>query len=341
VRLAYDKWDTDHRDFLIGDASNYTGLVRKDLDKLKEVITWAARYDIQLVISPLSLPGARYRQNNDNKPDLRLWESYDYWEQAVQFWIDLVRELKGYDNIVAYNIINEPHPEMGTDLEEHYSPGDVSEFMGWYNKIQGTPRDIFKFYNKIIKEIRKIDQDIMVMLDAGWYGQPGAFCYWPSVIDDSNILYSFHMYEPYEFTSNKNFKEKNDYVYPGTVPFGRDTIYWDRKTIELYFKPFKNWVKGMNIPSNRIVAGEFGCMRRNDGAARYLKDIIDFLNAHDFHWAFYSFREDEWDGYDYELGTAGLDWKYWQDKEKGLNPPPPRRDNELFMIIKNQFKKDD
>jgi len=110
VRLAYDKWDSGHRDFLIGDASNYDGLVPEDLEKLKKVINWAAEYDIQLVITPLSLPGARWRQNNENRPDLRLWESFTYWEQAIQFWIDLANELKDYENIVAYNIINEPHP---------------------------------------------------------------------------------------------------------------------------------------------------------------------------------------------------------------------------------------
>ena len=41
VRLAYDKWDSEHRDFLIGDASNYNGLMADDLIKLKQVVLWA------------------------------------------------------------------------------------------------------------------------------------------------------------------------------------------------------------------------------------------------------------------------------------------------------------
>jgi aryl-phospho-beta-D-glucosidase BglC (GH1 family) len=341
VRLAYDKWDSEHRDFLIGDASDYKGLVNEDLDKLKQVILWADKYDIKIVIAPLSLPGSRYLQNNGFKPDSRLWESYDYWDQAINFWVDLVKELKDYDNIVAYNIVNEPHPELGAGVEEHYSPGDVTKFYDWYDKVQNTPRDIYKFYTKIIREIRKADPDKAIMLDAGWYGQPGAFCYWPKAFSDKNILYAFHMYEPYEFTSNKNFKEQNNYVYPGNVPFGNDTIYWDKNTIETYFKPFLHWVKENEIPGSRIVAGEFGCMRKNTGADRYLKDVIDFLNKNMFHWAFYSFREDEWDGYDYELGTEGLSWKYWQAKERGENLPLPRKDNELFNIVKQQYETDD
>ena len=113
VRLAYDKWESGHRDFLIGDASNYKGLVNEDLDKLKQVILWAKKYEINLVIAPLSLPGSRYIQNNDYKHDIRLWESYEYWDQAINFWKDLAMELKEFDNIVAFNIINEPCPEFG------------------------------------------------------------------------------------------------------------------------------------------------------------------------------------------------------------------------------------
>ncbi len=156
VRLAYDKWDSEHRDFLIGDASNYDGLVEKGLNRLKQVILWAKKYDIKLVIAPLSLPGSRYSQNNSFQHDTRLWESYKYWDQAVRFWKDLSTELQDYTNIVAYNIVNEPHPEFGAGVEEHKSQGDVSRFIQWYTKAQDTPRDIYKFYQRIIKDLSSI-----------------------------------------------------------------------------------------------------------------------------------------------------------------------------------------
>jgi len=209
---------------------------------------------------------------------------------------------------------------------------------GGSDKIKGTPRDIYQFYLQVICAIKKINPDAVIMLDAGWYGQPGAFCYWPEAFGDPTILYSFHMYEPYAFTSHYNFTEKKNFIYPGNIPFGIDTIYWDYHTIADYFEPFLNWTKSNNIPSNRIVAGEFGCMRKNEGVSQYLRDIIDFLNYHRFHWAFYSFREDEWDGYDYELGTENLDWNYWQAKERGESPELPRRNNPIFEIIKQEFE---
>jgi len=68
-------------------------------------------------------------------------------------------------------------------------------------------------------------------------------------------------------------------------------------------KEVLTWAEMNFIPTNRIVALEFGCMRRNIGAEQYLDDIITLLENRKYHWAFYAYREDGWDGYDYELGA--------------------------------------
>jgi len=113
----------------------------------------------------------------------------------------------------------------------------------------------------------------------------------------------------------------------------------DYNIMEGYFKPFYEWAESNNLPANRIVASEFGCMRRNKGAEKYLEDVIDLLENQKYHWAFYSFREDGWDGYDYELGTGALPGDYWQAKERGENPKLPRKNNPLFEVIIQRFGK--
>jgi hypothetical protein len=89
ARLVYDKWETGQRDFLLGNADNYQGLVQEDLIILKQVLAWADLYQLKIVISPLSLPGCRWAQNNNNRYDSRLWENYQYWDMAFRFWADL------------------------------------------------------------------------------------------------------------------------------------------------------------------------------------------------------------------------------------------------------------
>jgi hypothetical protein len=338
VRLVYDKWETGQRDFLMGDADNYQGLVQEDLRVLKRVLAWADLYRLKIVICPLSLPGCRWTQNNNNSYDSKLWEDYQYWEMAFRFWTDLARELKDYNCIVAYDILNEPCPEMKTGLKEQTRAGEAGRFLQWHAQYKNTPKDLYDFYNKIIQSIRQIDGDTPIMVESGFYAQPSAYCEFPDKLMDDKVLYSVHMYEPYDFTSNKNFAGGARYSYPGNIPFGDGTILWNRATILEYFKPFENWTQNHGIPMNRIVVSEFGCMRRNPGAANYLDDLVAMFEDKKYHWAFYAYREDGWDGYDYEIGTGPLPWSYWQAAERGEIPVPPRKGNPLFAIIEQRLR---
>ncbi len=335
VRIAYEKWKGKRRDFLLGNAGNYNGIIQQDLKKLIQVLDWAYKHNIKAVVTPLGLPGNRWVQKNGGRRDLRLWKNRKYWQQSAAFWQELANNLKNHPAVYAYNIINEPIPEMKTGISEH---GDMSRYNSWYEKYKGTTHDLPAFYEMIIKSIREKDTETPVMLDGGWYAQPNAFVYWPKIADDA-VLYSFHMYEPYLFTSRINFHKKLKLTYPGKVSFAGQKVEWNKQKIENYFDPFFKWAKNNGIPNNRIVNSEFGCYRRNKTCDQYLADTIEELNSRKIHWAFYSFREDDWDGYDYEVGTGGLGWAYWKAKEAGENPEVPRKDNPLFSIIKREFQK--
>jgi len=329
VRLAVDKWKPAGRDFLIGSADHYDKLNQADLAKLREVLGWAEKHHVKVVVTLLSLPGSRWRQLNGNEDDLRLWQDMAFQDQASAFWKDLAAALKDEPAIVGYNILNEPHPEKLGGFDED----GARDFAGWYQKAKGTPRDLNAFYTKVIGAIRSVDAETPVMLDAGLYAAPDAFSYlMPQA--DGKVLYALHMYEPYAFTSPKN---KGLYVYPGKVPFAGKKGAWNAEVVRRYLGPAAAWQEKHGVSANRIVGAEFGCFRQNKGCGSYLADVIAALNAQKWHWAFYAFREDSWDGMDYEVGTAKLPWKYWQDVEAGKNPEPPRGDNPLFEVIKREF----
>ena len=156
----------------------------------------------------------------------------------------------------------------------------AERYLSWYQKYRGTPHDLPAFYETVIQAIRKTDIETPVMLDSGWYAQPAAFVHWPRVKDEK-ILYSFHMYEPYQFTSYNNFREKRNLRYPGKIPYAGQAMDWNQQQIENYFAPLFAWARKQGIPSNRLVNGEFGCYRRNDGCQAYLADVIAVLNGQD------------------------------------------------------------
>jgi len=88
-----------------------------------------------------------------------------------------------------------------------------------------------------------------------------------------------------------------------------------------------------------MVIGEFGCMRRWPDCGAYLRDVLAVAEQQKVHWAFYAFREDGWDGMDYELGDKPLPWSYWQAVEKGEAVQPPRSmQAPLFAPILERLK---
>lgn len=337
VRLTPDKWrSAGGRDFLMGDADHYQGLVPADVETLRRALDDANAVGLKVVLVPLSLPLLRWKQKNGDVVDQRLWQSFDNHAPAQRFWRDLAAALKGHPALAGYNLINEPAPEYGTTLAEHASREDM---LKWYAGVQGGPRDLRQLYTELVASVRAVDADVPLMLDAGWYAAADAFDYWPAPLDDAKLLYSVHMYEPYAATSAPNQKRSTPYRYPAEVPFGDRSERWDAARVRSYLQQPMDWAKTHGIGANRMVIGEFGCMRRWPDCGRYLRDVLDVAEQQKVHWAFYAFREDGWDGMDYELDDKPLPGSYWQAVEKGEAVQPPRSmQAPLFAPILERLK---
>lgn len=329
VRLAPDKWKGKQRDFLLGNADHFTGLVPEDLQRLKSVLADADKNGVKVVLTMLSLPGLRWKQLNNNRDDHRLWQEEIYQQQAIQFWRELALALRGNKAIVGYNIINEPHPEVTFG----YQYLTAKDYPDYTKKVAGTLADLTIFYQKVVDAVREVDPHTPIILDVGMYADPRSFSYFQPVRGD-NILYSFHMYEPYFYTNKK--LNNGQYTYPGKllIKSKSQPIYIDKYQLQSrYFRPIVAWQKRYQVPSSRIFAGEFGGNRATPGLQAYFSDLITIFNKQGWHWAFYSFREDTWDGMDYELGAKPLGAKYWEAVAKGEHPKVVRRPNPIWTEL--------
>ena len=336
VRLSFSKWKSAGAgDFLIGSYDEYHRLVNEDLATLRRVLDLARAADLKVVLVPLGLPGSRWRQQNGGKFDDRLWSDRGYWQQAAAFWRDIATALRDHPAIAAYNLINEPAPELHGGLDENAAPETMS---AWYQKARGTPRDLPGFYELLVREIRAIDSQTPIMLDSGFYASADAWNYWPAAPSDSRLLFAYHMYEPWSATSAPNMKRERPYRYPGEAPFGKGSSHWDATRVAGFLRQPVDWARRHGVPANRLVAAEFGCMRRWPDCPRYLDDVLRALEADGVHWAFYSFRE-SWDGMDYELGPEKLPWQYWEAVEAGRPYPLQRGPNKVFEPILRRLRR--
>jgi hypothetical protein len=311
LRLAFDKFTPERRDFLIGDADGYERLCLEDLQRIKEVLRICEEADMPVVITMLSLPGSRWRQNNGGRDDLRLWKDAEFQEQAAKFWTDLATQLRDCPIVVGYNILNEPHPERIYNQRlthiENINQKNVQQQLLTFNQL-------------MVNTIRRVDGRTPIIIDSSAHADPGAFKEFIPVTGD-NVLYAFHMYEPYEYTNHAHNNGK--YIYPGRVR-GK---YWNKRALKSCMAPVARFQARHHIPSRCIFVGEFGGYRRQKGLPWYFTDLCAIFAENGWHSAFYAFRDDDWDGMDYELGDRRLPWEYWKAKERGKEYPLKRDGN--------------
>ncbi len=335
VRLSPVTWPSAGRDFLLGNADDFTGIEPTDLKKLKQVLDIAEKHGVKIVLTMFSLPGARYRQLNDYKFDYRLWTDEKFQQQALAFWQELAQHLKDHPAIVAYNPLNEPHPAR----KDGFEGGNIKGFEEWLGKNRGTAADLNRFNRRVVEAIRQVDSQTPILLDCWFHAGPEGFDYLEPVKDDK-VLYSFHFYTPWNYTTYRVNKER--FSYPDAMPVGwsDETKQWTSADLRRCITPVIDWAKRYNISPEAIVVGEFGCDRRVGGAREYLSDLVEILNEHRWHWAFYSYRAPDWDGMDYELGIEKLGWKYWEAREQGKGHEEliRRRDNPLWDVFKKEFE---
>ena len=335
VRLVFSKWDSNERDFLIGSADTYDGLVAADVAVVQNVLDVADAAGIGVVLTPLTVPGSRWIQQNDGQFDDRLWSDPVHADQFVAFWRDVAVEFAGHPAIVAYNLLNEPVPEKTTGLPENAA---MEVYQKWQADHAGGTRDLPALYTRTIAAIREIDAQTPIMLDAGFYANPRALATWPAPMADNRVLYSVHMYEPYAATSPRNLRRDTPLRYPGTtLTYAGEQQVWGRDQVAAHLQIGFDWAASHGIPSNRVVLSEFGCMRRWVDCGTYLTDVIDAAEAADVHWAFYAFREDEWDGMDYELPPSLAPGRFYWLSESGRADKLPR-DGELMTLIKGYME---
>jgi endoglucanase len=334
VRLLPDAWPTRNRDFLMGSADGFTALDERDLAVLVRALGDAHAAGVKVVLAPISLPGARWKQLNGGKDDGRLWRDAAFQGQAEAFWRQLAGRLRGHPAIAAYNPLNEPHPERAFGFE---APGDEG-FAEWHARAKGTPADLDAFNRRMVAAIRSIDPDTPILLDGWFYASPAGLSLLEPV-EAEGILYSFHFYDPWEYSTFR--VNQGRWSYPERLPGpGGKAVRGGADAMREQVAPVLRWARARGIPASRIAAAEFGVDRRVGGAQAYLENLVRVLNEHGWHWAFYAFRGDgDWTGLDYEIGFDRVDPRIWDAAKRGEDPERYKRrhDNPLWQVLRREL----
>jgi endoglucanase len=217
----------------------------------------------------------------------RMFSEERYRDKLLSVWDRIAKRYKGRDVIYAYDLINEP--------VEPRSGGIVT----WP-----------ELASQAIETIRAVDPGKPVVFEPGPWGGCGGFDL-IQPLDDDRIIYSFHMYQPHEFTHQFRFEPS---VYPGVIG-GR---MWDKERLREAMQPAIDFQRDFGV---HIYVGEFSAIRwaPDNSAYRYVRDLIDLFEEYGWDWSYHAFRE--WDGWSVEHTT---------DKDD-RNPSPTPTDREKLL----------
>lgn len=274
------------------------------LMNLDKIVQFAEQLKFFLVLSLRSGPGrSLYTFFDKYREDEILFNDSTAQEKYIEMCKMIVDRYKDKKYLVGINFLLEPH-------------GDDPVY---FDRINDSV--YFNFIERLIKEVRRIDSKIPIIVQPQGWAYPDKFASMKK-FDDENIVYSFDMYFPHSFTN-----ELNDSTYPGFY-FDKDSlVYVDTSYLRNFLSSVNNFKKKYGVP---VFVNEYGGIRFKKGMINYIKDLHKIFLENGFHFAFYVWKS-EWgeidgnsfDEYNYEKGT---------DREKDLTSTK-RNDNELLKEL--------
>lgn len=224
---------------------------------------------------------------------------------SPQVWQQVAAILGKINNVIGYDLINEPH----TMLDRQLSTEDLSS-----SDHSSEINDLLKYYGEMLDVIRREDHYTPVIIEpsfwANWRAlsllkleQSSLSLY---MHDEDLFKISFHMYEPRLLTTHRFNKDR--FSYPGKVP-NYDGTYslveeWNSVHLSKLFDDINQIVThilGLNSKKQMFI-GELGISRTVVGAATYLQDVLNECHKQGWSSCLYSFREYHWNMMNYELG---------------------------------------
>ena len=188
----------------------------------------------------------------------------------IQVWERMTSRYRGRQTIWGFDLVNEPDDST---LAENC--------LDWNSLADKTAR-----------AIRAIDPDRTLIIEPNqWGGAQGFASFEP--LDLPRIVYSFHFYQPMQFTHQGIHQNPAGVTYPGLI--GNE--HWEKDALERAMCPALDFARKYRV---HLYVGEFSAIRTapGDSVAQYLADVIEILEKHGFDWSYHAYRE--WQGWSLE-----------------------------------------
>ena len=249
---------------------DYDAWLAARLQHVDQVLSWCEKYGVMAVLDLHSPPGGHAFSAGYITARGRIFTQPQAQAKFVEVWQRMASRYKGRKVIWGFDLVNEPDDSM---LAE--------DCLDWNSLADETAR-----------AIRAIDPDRTLIIEPDQWGGPQGFASFEP-LDLPGIVYSFHFYQPMQFTHQGIHGNPVGISYPGLIG---DKL-WDKDALEQAIAPAIEYARKYRV---QMYVGEFSAIRTapGDSATKYLADVIDIFERHGFDWSYHAYRE--WQGWSLE-----------------------------------------
>lgn len=181
-------------------------------------------------------------------------------EKFLSIWEQIASEFKKRPVSVFYEILNEPHDNLTAEL--------------WNEYLQDA-----------IDVVRAVDTVHTVIIGTAEWGGIGAMQKLVIPETEDNAIFTYHYYNPFQFTHQGAEWVDGADVWLGTQWLGTTS---EENAVRNEFNNVKAWAAERNIP---VFLGEFGAYNKADinSRARWTDFIAREAEADGFSWAYWEF----------------------------------------------------
>jgi hypothetical protein len=303
---------------------NYDAWLQDEIARLDAMLPDLRANNLAVVIDLHNPPGkGNWATGNMTLPKADLFKDSNCQNKLIQTWQLLANHYKGEKAVFGYDLANEPIDRHMSAQGSDIVPADVYD---WWELADRTAQ-----------AIRQIDPEIPIIYENSPGGVPSSF--WKNLhpLTVQNVIYSIHMYMPYEFTHQG---------VPGTSHasdpvFGYNTSFLNSTWLngQLY------WVKMFQDRYDaRIYVGEFSAVRwagnardqsgssSEASAHSYLRDVINIFESRGWDWSYHAFRENSCFSVEYDGSYSN------KQLIQNINYATPDRDKNRVELLLYQFK---
>ena len=258
-------------------------------DILDAFVSWCRKYSLNIVFNLHKAIG----NYCDVRETVGLLDSDELQNRFISLWIEFEKRFC-YDENIAFELLNEV---LDVDPEK------------WNMLAERT-----------VNKLRTLNKTRKIIIGSACWNSPSKLKYL-KIFDDENVIYTFHTYEPFEFTHQQGVLQERQIYYNRKMPYpgdieryrdygrvacGQNNAYPGLELMDIEFlrsalAPAVEFIKAN--PDKILWCSEFGTIRhaKIDWRENWMRDMITLLKEYGIPYCVWNYLSTPNDGNRFSL----------------------------------------